>query len=92
MESTVTEPTSDQDRHKEISGVQQSNPVYKQTKNYVPSISGKKYDYVAVQMKDNKALHPDAHMFFQEQVQQASLDMIEMIMTQFSLKSKQKVQ
>ena len=53
---------------------------------YVPSMSGRKYDYVAAQVELN-VLHPDAHMFMQDDFYQMEPDVVATIMTQLSLKA-----
>ena len=55
--------------------------------SYVPSMSGNKYSYTVTQLAEKETLHPDAHMFVQEDFYQAEPDVVATVMTQLSLKA-----
>jgi hypothetical protein len=59
----------------------QTNP------GYVPSLSGTKYVYAVTQLESLEVLHPDAHMFTQDDFYQSDHDVVAMLMTQLSLKA-----
>jgi hypothetical protein len=73
----------------EIPGVRRSTRVkFPAKQGYVPSISGSsKYAYAVTQLESQGALHPDSHMFFQQEMYQEEPDVVAMIMTQLSLKA-----
>jgi len=52
-------------------------------------VSGTKHDYAAAQVELGM-LHPDAHMFTQDDFYQAEPDVVTVIMTQLSLKARLK--
>jgi hypothetical protein len=66
-----------------IPGVRRSTRTRKHNKSYVPSMKGKRYEVSAVQT----TLHPDAHMSFCLDMMREQPDVVEVIMTQLSLKS-----
>ena len=69
-------------------GVRKSTRVRVQAKPaYIPSMKGNKYAHAMTQMESEGALYPDAHMFFNECMEQSEPDVVAMIMTQLSLKS-----
>ena len=67
-------------------GVRRSTRARTQAKRYTPSLTGQKYDYVSAQLEDG-VLHPDAHMFAQEEFYQSEPDIVAYIMTQLLLKA-----
>ncbi len=71
----------------EIAGVRRSTRAKFLKKDYVPSMSGNTYAFAVTQLETYGALHPDAHTFFQMDMQQAEPDVVAMIMTQLSLKA-----
>jgi Reverse transcriptase (RNA-dependent DNA polymerase) len=58
-----------------------------QTKAYAPSFSGSRYSYAVTQLQYEGLLHPDAHMFVQDDFYQAEPDVVAAVMTQLSLKN-----
>ena len=56
-------------------------------KTYTPSMSGSKYSFAVEQLEWQGVLHPDAHMFVQEDFYQAEPDVVVAVMTQLSMKS-----
>jgi hypothetical protein len=58
-----------------------------QPKLYEPTMTGSKYSYAITQLETHGVLHPDSHMFVQEDFYQSDPDVIAHIMTQLSLKS-----
>jgi hypothetical protein len=72
-----------------IPGVRSSTRVRFPTKpGYTPSMSGSsKYAYAVTQLESKGALHPDAHMFFNQSIHQEEPDIVAAIMTQLSLKA-----
>ena len=50
-------------------------------------MSGSSYGYAVTQLEDHVGLHPDAHMFMQDDFYQAEPDVVAMVMTQLSLKA-----
>jgi hypothetical protein len=50
-------------------------------------MSGSKYSYAVTQLESQGVLNPDAHMFVQEDFNQAEPDTVAAIMTQLSLKA-----
>jgi hypothetical protein len=54
---------------------------------YTLSMSGSKYSYEVTHIKSQGVLNPGAHMFVQEDLNQAEPDVVAAIMTQLSLKS-----
>jgi hypothetical protein len=53
---------------------------------YIPSMTGSKYGYAVTQLEKG-VLHPDAHMFVQDDFYQSDPDVVAMVMTQLSLKA-----
>ena len=51
---------------------------------------GMKYLYTVTQFEEEDVLHPDAHMFMQEEFYQAEPNVMASIMTQLSLKARLK--
>ena len=51
-----------------------------------PSMTGKKYSYAITQLESQGEIHPDAHIFAQEDLYQAEPKVMISIMTQFSIK------
>jgi hypothetical protein len=54
---------------------------------YIPSMTGSKYSYAVTQLESLGVLHPDAHMFVQDDFYQSDPDVVAMVMTQLSLKA-----
>jgi hypothetical protein len=74
----------------EVPGVRRSKRVRIQTKpGHIPSMSGSsKEAYAVTQLESNRALNPDACMFFQEDIMhQSEPDIVAAIMTQLPLKA-----
>jgi hypothetical protein len=73
----------------EITGVRRSTRVKFQTKQaYIPSLSGSsKYAFAVTQLEQQGVLHPDSHMFFQQDMYRCEPDVVAAIMTQLSLKA-----
>jgi hypothetical protein len=71
----------------EATGVRRSTWVKLPKQDYVPSMTGSKYAYAVIQMECHRALNPDSHMFFQEDMYQAEPDVVALILTQLSLKA-----
>jgi hypothetical protein len=68
--------------------VRRSSRVKIQTKpGYIPSMTGSRYGYAVTQLETQGVLHPDAHMFMQEDFYQSEPDVVAMVMTQLSLKA-----
>jgi hypothetical protein len=57
------------------------------TPGYIPSMTGSKYSYAVTQLESLGVLHPDAHMFVQDNFYQSDPDVVAMVMTQLSLKA-----
>ena len=75
-------------REEEIPGVRRSTRVRFPTRDYIPSMSGSsKYAHAVTQLESQEALHPDAHMFFNQSMCQEEPDVVAAIMTQLSLKA-----
>jgi hypothetical protein len=53
----------------------------------VPSMTGSRCGYAVTQLESQGVLHPDAHMFVQQDLCQSEPDVVAMIMTQLSLKA-----
>ena len=70
-----------------VPGLRRSTRVSTKPKPFIPSMEGTKYSYAATQLESQGALHPDAHMFAQEDFYQAEPDVVASIMTQLSLKA-----
>ena len=68
----------------------QSAHMRTEPKRYVPSLTGTKYSYMVTQFKEEDVLHPDAHMFMQEEFYQVEPNVVASIMTQLSLKARLK--
>jgi hypothetical protein len=73
------------DETEETPGVRRSTRTKSQPKQYIPTMTGNKYEYVAAQMESEGILHPDTHMFFQQAILD-SPDTMAAIMTQLALK------
>ncbi len=54
---------------------------------YKLTMTGSKYSYAIMQLGTHGVLHPDSHMFIQEDFYQSDPDVMAHIMTQLSLKS-----
>jgi hypothetical protein len=54
---------------------------------YEPTMTGSKYSYAVTQLETRGVLHPDSHMFIQEDFYQSDPDVMAYIMTRLSLKS-----
>jgi hypothetical protein len=68
--------------------LRRSTRVGSQTnQGYIPSLSGSKYSYAAMQLESQGVLNPDLHMFVQEGFYQAEPDVVAAIMTQLSPKA-----
>jgi hypothetical protein len=63
-----------------------STRIRTQPKAYEPSMSGSRYSYAVTQLAEENVLHPDAHMFLQDDFYQSEPDVVAAIMTQLSLK------
>jgi len=86
VEPTAAMEETGEDQH-QIPGVRRSARVRTQTNpGYEPSMSGKKYEYIAAQYEDHGVMHPDAHMMEPNGMYPAEPDVVAMIMTQLSLK------
>jgi hypothetical protein len=69
-----------------VNWTRKSSRVRVQAKQaYIPSMQGKSYAHSMMQME--QALHPDAHMLFNQHIGQSEPDVVAMIMTQLSLKA-----
>ena len=76
--------------HGQIPGVRRSTRVriQRSENDYVPSMSGgSRYAYAVMQLEKQGVLHPNAHMFFQNDMYQSEPDVVAAIMTQLSLKA-----
>jgi hypothetical protein len=51
------------------------------------TMTGSKYSYAITQLETHGVLHPDSHMFVQEDFYQSDPDVMAHIMTQLSLKN-----
>jgi hypothetical protein len=67
-------------------GLQRSTIRF-QPKQYELTMRGSKYSYAVMQLETWGVLHPDYHMFVQEDFYQANPDVMALVMTQLSLKS-----
>jgi hypothetical protein len=65
----------------ETTGLQRSTRVRLQPKNYEPTMTGSKFSYAAMQLETHGVLHPDSHMFVQEDFYQSDPDVMVHIMT-----------
>ena len=63
-----------------------STRIRTQPTAYVPSMSGSRYAYAVTQLAEENVMHPDAHMFLQDDFYQSEPDVVAAIMTQLSLK------
>jgi hypothetical protein len=54
---------------------------------HVPSMTGSKHSYTVTQLESLGVLHPDAHVFVQDDFYQSDPDVVAMVMTQLSLKA-----
>jgi hypothetical protein len=50
-------------------------------------MTGSKYSYAVMQLETHEVLHPDSHMFVQEDFYQSDPNVVAHVMTQLSLKS-----
>jgi hypothetical protein len=80
-------PATPSEPDPEIPGVQRSTRTRSQTQTYTPSMTGKKYEYIATQMEKDGVLHPGACMLFQTDMYQAEPDVVAAIMTQLLMKA-----
>jgi len=71
----------------EIPGVRRSTRIKSKPKNYTPGMTGSKYAFAVTQLESHGVMHPDAHMFTQQDMYQAEPDVVAQIMTQLSLKA-----
>jgi hypothetical protein len=68
--------------------LRRSTRVRSQTNHgYTPSLSGSKYSYAVMQLKNQGVLNPELHMFVQEAFYQAEPSVMAAIMMQLSLKA-----
>jgi hypothetical protein len=93
---TVEEPTvpqMEQDEPTQVAqpmettGLQRSVQVKIQPKLCESTMTGSKYSYALMQLETHGVLHPDSHMFIQEDFYQSDPDVMVHIMTHLSLKS-----
>ena len=78
-EAVQAEPTPD--------GPRRSARIRTSPKTYTPSMSGSKYSFAVKQLEWQGVLHPDAHMFVQEDFYQAGPDVVAAVMTQLTTKA-----
>ena len=71
----------------ESTGLRRSMRVKIQPKLYELTMTGSKYSYAVTQLETHGVLHPDSHMFVQEDFYQSDPNVVAHIMTQLSLKS-----
>ncbi len=71
----------------QVSNVPVLTRVRFQPKKYEPTMTGSKYSYGVMQLETQGVLHPDYHMFIQEDFSQSNPDVMAHIMTQLSLTS-----
>jgi hypothetical protein len=71
----------------ETTGLQRSTCFKVQPKLYEPTMTGSKHSYAITQLMTHGVLHPDSHMFIQEDFYQSDPNIVVHIMTQLSLKS-----
>jgi hypothetical protein len=71
----------------EATGLRRSTRVRPQPKHYEPTMTGSKYSHAIMQLETHGVLHPDSHMFIQEDFYQSDPDVMAHVMTQLSLKS-----
>jgi hypothetical protein len=71
----------------ESTGLRRSTRVKIQPKLYEPTMTGSKYSYAITQLETYGVLHPDSHMFVQEDFYQSDRDVVAHIITQHSLRS-----
>jgi hypothetical protein len=71
----------------QTAGLRRSTRVKLQPKLYEPTMRGLKYSYAVTQLETRGVLHPDSHMFVQEDFYQSDPNVMVHIMTQLSLKS-----
>jgi hypothetical protein len=68
--------------------LRQSTRAKTQTKSgHVPSMTGSRYGYAVTQLESQGVLHPDVHVFAQQDFYQSEPDVVAMAMTQLSLKA-----
>jgi hypothetical protein len=72
----------------ETTGLQRSMRVRLQPKNYEPTMTGSKYSYAVMQLETHGVLHPDSHMFVQEDFYRSDPNVVAHVMTQLSLKQR----
>ena len=68
-------------------GPRRSVRIRTSPKTYTPSMSGSKYSFAVEQLEWQGVLHPDAHMFVQEDIYQAEPNVVASVMTQLSMKA-----
>ena len=78
-DAVQAEPTLDGPRHSSI--------IRTSPKTYTSSMSGSKYSFAVEQLEWQGVLHPDAHMFVQEDFYQTEPDVVAAMMTQLSMKA-----
>ena len=78
-EAVQAEPIPDGPRH--------SARIRTSPKTYTPSMLGSKYSFVVEQLEWQGVLHPDAHMFVQEDFYLAEPDVVAAVMTLLSMKA-----
>jgi hypothetical protein len=71
----------------QTAGLRRSMRVKIQPKLYETTMTGSKYSYAVMQLETHRVLHPDSHMFIQEDFYQSDPDVVAHIMTLLSLKS-----
>jgi type IV secretory pathway VirB10-like protein len=81
------EPTKVAQLMETTAGLQRSARVKFQPKNYERTMRGSKYSYAITQLETHGVLHPDSHMFVQEDFYQSGPNVVAHVMTQLSLKS-----
>jgi hypothetical protein len=83
----LTVPQMEQDEPTQVAqpmqaaGLRRSTRVKIQTKLYEPTMTGSKYSYAITQLETHGVLHPDSHMFVQEDFYQSDPDVVVHIMT-----------
>ena len=71
----------------QVQGPRRSAQARMAPQSYTPSMTGSRYAYAAAQLEYQGVLHPDAHMFVQDDFYQAEPDAVAAIMMQLSLKA-----
>ena len=83
----LPEATSNMPPTAEAPPLRRSSGSRTQTKHCTPSMSSTKCSHAAMQLANEGLLHPDAHVFIQEDFCQAKPEAVAMIMTHMSLKA-----